>query len=1173
MAEITDSKTRRLMKRGRKRPLKNFFWWLFGFVSSFLAFAGIAALAICVFPIRTYMGERTDEFVDEEIGSGTVLNFLLNYQNWTVSDLPFIRRILEDVVNKSPIGHYVEIDYDGLDQLRYNDFTSGHFDITEYLTVTATLNALVNDLNLDLGAFGKLEAFTDWRKVVGEIDTSATDFAPALYYYRVNVNTSGKKEPNYAFKVKEIISGSDGFSYTRAYDDNGNLKGGAVGKDLYMPALFDVPLTEAMPVFQPRFMEMQATSLLSLANIEDGVIFDMLNGYTIKGLKNFNTDDIKLTLVLPNNEKNTKLYKILKGATGVEPDSITIGDLNNNFDTNNIEIATILDSGDNEDLFNFIRSCQGLPDDHVVTVGDLNGMDIKKAELSTVLKETEDTKDLYEILRAVTGKDTKDEQGHYPPLKIEDLDKPLVFDNVKLTTVMKENDDNKELYDIVKDATDTEDASEITIGKLTNSFETDKVKVSTIIPNDANNSKLYGILEDATGKTGDDIAVGDLDGLDFDNAKISRLMTDPSDSLRDILEDGCSTIIAGYQAINYPVGGYSDWLVECTAQAIDNNDPSYLMTGSKTFEGDLFEVTINLLEGGNGTITVLKNGVVDEQLDCTWQKQDEALRVSTITVPVKDYVGKFHVTEYSDADYDTITVKQLSDFDVGNVHISSVVDNPDTLNIIVSATGVEAEDLRLRDLTSSFDMNRAKISDILDLHYDNEHEDQKTFMRILVSSCYSGSDEFDPGLTEDELIQEKYKLITVGDINNFVVKDIYLLDVIPVDSNQTFYAILADSEGVPHDNDHYKAFTIGTISDGIDFDSVHLTSVLTKNDDNEKMFDILLDGSGAADYDSITIGDLSTLDIDDVHLTSIIPEDAGNGKLYPILRDATGKANNADIVVGDLENMDLDLVHLTSFIDDDAEHATILSILSSACGVTKANLTVESLEDFDPGNIFLADVLDPTDSDNDKIYDILLDATGQTNKANITISMLSGDSFDIRNVRLSKAISSSDTGDNAILKALVEDNTVTIGNLGQKINEISLYKAYGDTVFTKTGAHAVNDKYVKSIVGGKVTYTYDPTAPEPADSNDTYYISEDSNIWLLFCYDSEDISAANGRIGRYVESDKTFADLVDGNITNRITMATIYNLIASGMITDDGYPDTLKAMTIQQVIDWAKYVF
>ena len=599
------------------------------------------------------------------------------------------------------------------------------------------------------------------------------------------------------------------------------------------------------------------------------------------------------------------------------------------------------------------------------------------------------------------------------------------------------------------------------------------------------------------------------------------------------------------------------------------------MQGEATYSGVHYEVEFNLITNGSdqrvGTLTVQADGTITEQVNVTWEPVDEALNVHTTTLPVKDYAGKFHATDYNTVTYENITVEALNNFDVGNVHLSNVISNEDTLNIIVSATGVAADDLRLRDLTSNFDINKAKIKDVLDLHYDNEHEDQKTFIRILVSACYSGTDPVPTGLSEDEEIQWKYDRITVGDINNFCIDDVRLLDVIPLAGNETLYAILADSNDLAHTEENYKTFTINTVSSGIDFDKVRLTSVLEKTAANEKMYDILLDGSGATDYDSITIGDLSTLDIDNVHLTSIIPTTAADGKLYSILKDATGQANDDDITVGMLETMDFDLVHITSFIEDDASHATILNILSSACGTTKANLTVASLDDFDSSNIYLSDVLDPTNPDNAKIYDVLLDATGQTDPDAITIGMLSGSNFDIRQVKLVNAIDTSDTGDNKILNALLNDDTVTIGNLGEKINDIKLYDAYGDNVFTKTGAHAVNDKYVRSVVGGKVTYTYDSTAPDPTDSNNVYYISEEANIWLLFCFDVEDadINPANGRIQKYTQSTTSFADLVNGNITSRITETTIYNLIAAGMIDDAGYPDALKAKSIQEVIDAA----
>ena len=77
MNEVVDKKQQKALekeerknKRARRiascRPLKNFGWWFFGFLSSFVIVAGSAAICVTLIPTNTLLGKNHADYVDEE---------------------------------------------------------------------------------------------------------------------------------------------------------------------------------------------------------------------------------------------------------------------------------------------------------------------------------------------------------------------------------------------------------------------------------------------------------------------------------------------------------------------------------------------------------------------------------------------------------------------------------------------------------------------------------------------------------------------------------------------------------------------------------------------------------------------------------------------------------------------------------------------------------------------------------------------------------------------------------------------------------------------------------------------------------------------------------------------------------------------------------------------------
>ena len=215
---------------------------------------------------------------------------------------------------------------------------------------------------------------------------------------------------------------------------------------------------------------------------------------------------------------------------------------------------------------------------------------------------------------------------------------------------------------------------------------------------------------------------------------------------------------------------------------------------------------------------------------------------------------------------------------------------------------------------------------------------------------------------------------------------------------------------------------------------------------------------------------------------------------------------------------------------------------------------------FNIDNVRLVTVI----GENENLFDILEDATNK-NKDNIKISDLS--SFSLDNIKLQTVLKEK-TG-NKIVDSLLEDDSVTLSNIGNKINKSSLYDIYGEECFTQDASKAEfkNDHYVKSVNSdGKVVYTIDTDGNYEGD----YYLSSSSGLFGLLSYDITSTNSSNGRGNVYVQSNFTYQDLENGKLTSTaIENATIYQLVAAGIINnkEGGYSNDVLKMTFKDVLE------
>ncbi len=516
----------------------------------------------------------------------------------------------------------------------------------------------------------------------------------------------------------------------------------------------------------------------------------------------------------------------------------------------------------------------------------------------------------------------------------------------------------------------------------------------------------------------------------------------------------------------------------------------------------------------------------------------------------------------------TLKVEKLAERISLDTFIKETPDNSKIYSVLRTLANKEGgEEIFIGDLLSVTNerVNAIKISSIVDL--DEKVKD--VLYGALDDSKYNSENPKPANKNE----------ITVGDFGNVNVDIIKLNDVATLDPDvlEILYGALDDSKYTsenpkPASKDE---ITVGDLKN-VNKDGVKLGSVIPRNTENANLYAIL-DGAFGGNAEDKTISDLSSFNINDITLGTVFKK-SENVEIYKILDGVFGgnaenkkiadlsgfkvgditlgtvikKSENAEIykllneVFADAENTKLS--ELSKFNVKNVKIGTVLArsgnekfynVLDEVFGADSHNKKLEELNDFDLTRIHLSIALDvPTAENgykNKTIYDVLLQATGKTSYSEITLADLSG-SFDINSVKLSTIMSK---GENKTVNALL-DSGATVGNIGEKLNSLSIYDIYGTDCFTET-PHGTQTFKLTTTEAGKHVYT--------ADSEGKYYISENAGIWLLICFDSE--KDGSGKIVKYTEADVTLNDLSNNNvIKDKFTSATVRQLIAAGIVAD-----------------------
>ena len=413
--------------------------------------------------------------------------------------------------------------------------------------------------------------------------------------------------------------------------------------------------------------------------------------------------------------------------------------------------------------------------------------------------------------------------------------------------------------------------------------------------------------------------------------------------------------------------------------------------------------------------------------------------------------------------------------------------------------------------------------------------------------------------------------IELGELTNLTVNNLKLSTFLEVNSsNELLYKILLQSKF----GDSYNQATWQTdaeqltISDvSVDINKVKLSTVLTSPDQTLK--NILSQACG--DYENITISSLSTLNVNNVLLKTVMPYDqTTNGDIYAILCDATGKTVDT-LTIGHISSgFNIDNVKLNSVLPY-ADNQKLYDILldNAPIGTTELTLTIGDIN-FNLSTVKLATVMEGNENLMlEKIFDDVFASKGGYD--NVSVSDLAD--FDISAVKLSTVFYDANAGTikstgNSILDAVIAKDC-TIEEIGDAVNDLTLYEIFGKNCFISASSPTLatekleNSPKFKRVLenyndGGVIKQHYVFIHVEDSENiagTEYYYLHENDGIWLLLCFNGENINEdisndlMYGRPERYVVSDLDISSLEDASaMSSLFTDATLRQLMDAGIL-------------------------
>ena len=523
----------------------------------------------------------------------------------------------------------------------------------------------------------------------------------------------------------------------------------------------------------------------------------------LKHLQNINIDHVKLVTVIeaPSTYKpticeenyqekldaynnNREIYSILLDATGKSAyEEITIHDLSS-INVDNVILADILEAPTSD------VKCEKPSEDDP-------DYDRKMQEYDAYHKNRK----LYDILLNASGIEFED-CSSYRQITVASL-KQINVDDIKLSTVLEAPSDykptlgeenyqekldaynrNRDLYNLLMDATNKTDYNDITLSDLShlniddvtlaNIFEAPTSDTPVDKPDESDpdyaqkmevynayhqNRKLYDILLDASGIEYEDcssyrkLKVSHLSNFDINGVKLSKALEAPSEYKPKLGEENYQEKLDAYNK--------NRDLYNILLDSIEDDDV-------ETYD----DITIGHLAKINMDNVVLAN-IID---------------APTSDIPCEE-------PDQNDPDYE----EKKAEYDAYHK-------NRKLYDILLDASGIEYESYQSYRLLkvshlNDFDMNKVKLVKVIEPPTDEMPERNRDIYNILLD-CVT-----DPSV-------KGYEDITLNHLSNVEIDNVKLSTVMSGSSNDIIQTLI-DEDNAHKDEDGYEPATLGNIGDRI----------------------------------------------------------------------------------------------------------------------------------------------------------------------------------------------------------------------------------------------------------------------------------------------------------------------------------------------------------------------
>ena len=921
---------------------------------------------------------------------------------------------------------------------------------------------------------------------------------------------------------------------------------------------------------------------------------------TIADLKAGLSSGIKLSAFIDRYEDDdvteTKFFTIIRTLFNVQSEEIYLDDLNGEIAFDSLDISNIIDQYEEDGqtetgAFDMLRKISGVQTG-VITVADLKAGLSGGIKLSAFIDRYEDDDEtetkFFTIIRTLFNVQSEE-------IYLDDLNGEIAFDSLDISNIIDQYEEDGQTetsaFDMLRKISGKE-SGVITVADLKAGLS-GGIKLSSFIDryedDDVTETKFFKTIRKLFGITGnDEIYLDDLNGdINFEDVEISEFID------RFELDDVTETKTYKLLRTVFGVSGTDEIKVSDLKNEInfDGVNLSDFIDQYETIDGEKVETSayklLRKLTGvkeGEIKVSQLKdtlNTGINLSAFVTRYETVDGVETTTETQIYRIIRSAFGVP--SDRD---ITVDDLGGtFNIDNVSLSDFIDQSSKIyQIILSATGKNAGDeVKLSEI-SNLSVNDCEIS--LFIPRGENENIYKIIEEVIVGDLdKDGNPVFD---------EDGKPIIRVKHLANFEIDKLKLESVIDR------YTVNGDGEKV--ETDLFKilgSVITGTGANGeilvkdissFDVNEVKLSTVIDKTA-NASLYDILeqaVKGTGADG--EILVKDLRNFTLNDLEVAKLIDTE---GKLYEIIcNSVTGTGENGAILVGDLSSFETKNIKMKLsdvidryqkdqdgnyiLVDGEKVETNLFRILSNAVTGTGENgeIMISDLSSFEVGNLPLSEVVD----EDSKLYEIMLETVEGTGK-NGAIIVSDLKNFKVTELRLSTVI---DETDNNILKKLIEDDSVTIANLGDKINNIELQTIFEIECFTTDPSKAAifadsnMGKYRKVVKPQEdchmydedeciceqyvlATYELDLSKGERYVDDNIYYVKKDAQIWLFMYYNDDDNDDgivsnddfnADGFAKSYKPMHLSFGNLQEkvAIMSDEIKHATIRQLVCSGLM-------------------------